>query len=76
LNQQLEFYGQAEDRVTAASNLAQKFQTGQTAQLSGLRDADIPSVALQLTQSQLDEQAALSAEANIAQQKNLFSYLG
>ena len=76
LNQQLAFYGEAEDRVTAASDLAQKFQTAQTAQLSDLRDADIPTVALQLTQSQLDQQAALSAEANIVQQKNLFSYLG
>jgi flagellar hook-associated protein 3 FlgL len=76
LNQQLEFYGEAEDRVTAASDLAQKFQTQDTAQLSNLRDADIPTVAVQLTQAQNDQQAALSAEANIAQQKNLFSYLG
>jgi hypothetical protein len=29
-----------------------------------------------LTQSQLDEQAALSVEAQVQQQKNLFSYLG
>lgn len=76
LNQQLEFYGQAEDRVSAASDLAQKFQTQQKAELSTLRDADIPTVALQLTQAQLDQEAALSAEAKIAQQKNLFSYLG
>ena len=45
-------------------------------ELSDLRDADIPSVALQLSQAQLDQQAALSAEANIEQSKNLFSYLG
>jgi flagellar hook-associated protein 3 FlgL len=76
LNQQLAFYGEAEDRVAAATDLAQKFQTQQQAQLSSLRDADIPTVAVQLTQSQSDQQAALSAEANIAQQKNLFSYLG
>jgi len=76
LNQQLEFYGEAQDRVSAASDLAQKFQTQQTSQLSNLRDADIPTVAVQLTQEQTDQQAALSAEANIAQQKNLFSYLG
>jgi flagellar hook-associated protein 3 FlgL len=76
LNQQLAFYGEAEDRVSAANDLAQKFQTQQQSQLSNLRDADIPTVAEQLTQAQLDQQAALSAEANIAQQKNLFSYLG
>ena len=76
LNQQLAFYGEAEDRVAAATDLAQKFQTQQQAHLSDLRDADIPSVALQLSQAQLDQQAALSAEANIKQSKNLFSYLG
>jgi flagellin-like hook-associated protein FlgL len=76
LNQQLAFYGEAENRVSAASDLAQKFQTQQQAQLSTLRDADIPSVALQLSQGQVDQQAALSAEANIEQSKNLFSYLG
>lgn len=76
LNQQLTFYGEAEDRVTAASDLAQKFQTSQQQQLSNLRDADIPTVAIQLTQTQLDEQAALSAEAKIAQTPNLFSMLG
>src|ERR1022692_3890409 len=76
LNRQLAFYGEAQDRIAAATDLAQKFQTQQQGQLSSLRDADIPTVAVQLSQSQLDQQAALSAEANIAQQKNLFSYLG
>jgi flagellar hook-associated protein 3 FlgL len=76
LNQQLTFYGEAEDRVTAATSLAQKFQTQQQTELSGLRDADIPTVALQLSQAQVGQQAALSAEANIVQSKNLFSYLG
>ena len=76
LNQQLAFYGEAENRIAAATDLAQKFQTQQQAQLGSLRDADIPSVALQLSQAQLDQQAALSAEANIEQSRNLFSYLG
>jgi len=76
LNQQLAFYGEAENNVTSALDLAQKFQTQQQQQLSQLRDADIPTVATQLTQAQLDEQAALSAEANISQARNLFSYLG
>jgi len=76
LNQQLAFYGDAENRIAAATDLAQKFQTQQKAQLGDLRDADIPSVALQLSQAQLDQQAALSAEARIEQSRNLFSYLG
>jgi flagellar hook-associated protein 3 FlgL len=76
LNQQLAFYGEAEDRISTATDLAQKFQTQQQAQLSNLRDANIPSVALQLSQAQLDQQAALSAAAEIQQDRNLFSYLG
>jgi flagellar hook-associated protein 3 FlgL len=76
LNQQLAFYGEAEDRISAATSLAQKFQTQQQTQLGNLRDANIPSVALQLSQTQVDQQAALSAEASIEQSRNLFSYLG
>ena len=76
LNQQLAFYGEAEDRISTATDLAQKFQTQQQAQLSNLQDANIPSVALQLSQAQLDQQAALSAAAEIQQDRNLFSYLG
>ncbi|HUP04082.1 MAG TPA: hypothetical protein VMU19_08835 [Bryobacteraceae bacterium] len=76
LNQQLAFYGEAEDRVTAAAGLAQKFQTQQQSKLSNLQDADIPTVATELTQAQVEQQASLSAEAGIQQQRNLFSYLG
>jgi flagellar hook-associated protein 3 FlgL len=76
LNQQLAFYGQAQDQVTAATNAATQLHTQITNQLSQVRDADIPTVAVQLTQSQLDEQAALSVEAQVQQQKNLFSYMG
>jgi flagellar hook-associated protein 3 FlgL len=76
LNDQLAFYGAAENRVAAATDLAQKFQTEQQGQLSQLRDADIPTVAIQLNQAQLAEQAALSVEAKVSQNKNLFSYIG
>ena len=64
-----------ENRVQDATDLAQKFQTQQQAELSQIRDADIPSVAAQLTQLQVQQQAALSVEANVAQMKNLFNYL-
>lgn len=76
VNSALEFYGTAEDRVTAATTLAQKFQTQEQTQLGQLQDANIPAVALQLTQAQTDEQAALSSQAKIEQMQNLFSYLG
>lgn len=76
LNQQLSFYGAAEDRVSAATSLAQKFQTQMQSDLGNLQDANIPAVALQLSQAQTQQEAALSAEAQIEQNKNLFSYLG
>lgn len=75
LNNQLAFYGQVENRVQAATDLAQKFQTQQQTELSNLRDTDIPTAAAQLTQLQTQQQASMSVEATLQQQKNLFSYL-
>ena len=76
VNSALQFYGNAEDRINDATALAQKFQTGEQTQLGQLQDADIPAAALQLSQTQTDEQAALSSQAKIEQMQNLFSYLG
>jgi len=76
LNQQLGFYGEAENRISTATSLAQKFQTQDQAQINALQSANIPTVALQLNQDQVNQQAAVSAEAQIEQNKNLFSYLG
>ena len=76
LNDQLAFYGQSETTVQNASDLAQKFQTQEQANLSQLRDADIASVAVELNQDQLQNQAALSAESQLLQTKNLFGYIG
>jgi flagellar hook-associated protein 3 FlgL len=75
LNQQLAFYGATENRVTAATNLAQSTQTQEQGDLSQLRDADIPTLAAQLTSEQTQQQAALSVESGILQMKNIFSYL-
>ena len=76
LNQQLAFYGDAEDRLTASTDLAQKFLTQDQSQLGNLQDANVPQVALELSQAQTEQQAAVSAEAQVEQAKNLFSYLG
>jgi len=75
VNSALQFYGNAENQISDAAALAQKFQTDEQTQLGQLQDADIPAAALQLTQTQTDEQAALSSEAKIEQMQNLFSYL-
>jgi flagellar hook-associated protein 3 FlgL len=76
LNQQLAFYGNAENRLSTASDLAQKFLTSQQTALGQVQDADIPTAALALTQATTEQQAALSVEAKIQQEPTLFSYLG
>ena len=76
LNDELSFYGNAENRIANAQDLAQKFQTQQTQQLSQLQDTDVASAAVALNLAQVQNQASLSVEASLLQNKNLFSYLG
>jgi flagellar hook-associated protein 3 FlgL len=75
LNGQLAFYGEAENRVTDATSLAQKFLTQEQASLGDVKDVNVPAVALSLTQAQTQEQAALSVEAKVQQMPTLFSLL-
>ena len=75
LNDQLAFYGEVENRVQEATDLAQKFQTQQQTELSNLQDTDVAATATELSQLQVQQEAAMSAESNIEQMKNLFSYL-
>ena len=74
LNQQLSFYGTAENRLTSAINLAQKFQVQDQTQLSGLQDANVAQLAVQLQQETTDVNAALSAQAK-RPTSTLFDYL-
>jgi flagellar hook-associated protein 3 FlgL len=76
VNQKLAFYGDAENRVSDATSLAEKFQTQMTTDLSDVQDTDIPSAAVTLNQEQVQLQAATSAEANVLQMKNIFDYIG
>ncbi|HVY91223.1 MAG TPA: flagellin [Bryobacteraceae bacterium] len=76
LNGQLAFYGTAENRVADATQLAQKFMVQDQTDLGNVQNADVPTAALQLTRAQTQQQAALSVEAKIQQQPNLFSMLG
>jgi flagellar hook-associated protein 3 FlgL len=75
LNNQLAFYGQVENRVQNATDLAQKFQLQQQTQLGNLQNTDIPTVATEITQLQNQQQASMEVEANLGQMKNLFSFL-
>lgn len=74
LNQQLSFYGTAENRITSALTLAQKFQVQDQTQLSSLQDANVAALAVQLQQETTDMDAALSAQAK-RPTSTLFDYL-
>jgi flagellar hook-associated protein 3 FlgL len=74
LNQQLGFYGAAENRITSAIDLAQKFQVQTQTELSNLQDTDVTSVAVQVTQDTTALNAAMGAEAK-RPTSTLFDYL-
>src|SRR5581483_7979679 len=74
LNQQGAFYGEVENRVSTALDLAQKFQTQDSKKLSNEQDADIAAEALQLTQDTTHLQASMAAAAK-QPTTSLFSYL-
>lgn len=74
VNNQTAFYGTAENNITSALNLAQKFETQDQTQLSGLEDADTATLAVQVTQDSTAIDAAMSAEAH-KPTTTLFDYL-
>jgi flagellar hook-associated protein 3 FlgL len=74
LNQQAGFYGTAQNRISSALDLAQKFQVQSQSQLSSLQDADIPTVATELTQLTTSLNAAMAAQAK-RPIRTLFDYL-
>jgi flagellar hook-associated protein 3 FlgL len=74
VNDQTGFYGAAENNISSALNLAQKFQTQDQTQLSGLEDANVATLAVQVTQASTALSAALSAQAH-KPTSTLFDYL-
>jgi flagellar hook-associated protein 3 FlgL len=74
VNNQTGFYGAAENNVTSALNLAQKFQTQDQTQLSGLQDANAAAAAVQVTQASTALNAALAAQSH-KPTTTLFDYL-
>jgi flagellar hook-associated protein 3 FlgL len=75
LNDQLAFYGNVEDEVQNATDLAQKFQTQEETGLNNVQDTDIPTTATEITQLQTQQDASMEVESSVAQMKNLFSFL-
>ncbi|HLG96576.1 MAG TPA: hypothetical protein VKX49_09740 [Bryobacteraceae bacterium] len=74
LNQQLSFFGTAQNRISSGIDLAKKFQLQDQTQLSSLQDADPTALALQLTQETTQLNAAMAAESR-QPRTTLFDYL-
>jgi flagellar hook-associated protein 3 FlgL len=74
LNNESSFYGGVQNTITAANTSASSTLVTLQQQLSNLQDADATSDALDLTSVQTNEQAAMSAEAELKPQ-SLFTYL-
>ncbi|MGP8246775.1 MAG: hypothetical protein ACLQVN_19930 [Bryobacteraceae bacterium] len=69
------FYGNVENQITQASTFANSYATQLQTQIGNIQDANIPAVATQLTQDQVQEEAALQSQAQLPT-KSLFDYLG
>ena len=74
LNQELGYYGIGESRVSDALTAAGTSLVNVQANLSGLRDANLATDAVQLNELQVQQQAALSARSKI-NGENLFDFL-
>ena len=75
LNQQLGFYGAAQNRISDALDFAGKQAVQLKTSLSNLEDADVTSAILELSQASVEQQAALAAQAK-RPASTLFDYLG
>jgi len=75
LNDQLAFYGNAQNQVAEATDYGQTLQTEIQTQISNLQDADLTDAILQLTQAQTQQQAALTARAQLPR-TTLFNFIG
>jgi len=74
LNSQLAVYGNTQNQVAEATTYGQTLQTQLQTQISSLQDADLTGAILQLTQAQTQQQAALSARAQLPR-TTLFNFL-
>lgn len=75
LNQQLAFYGTAQQSVQQATDYGQTLATQLQTQVSNLEDADSAAAIEQLTQAQTQDQAALQSQAMLPR-TTLFNFLG
>jgi flagellar hook-associated protein 3 FlgL len=75
LNSKETFYGNTENRISAAIDRVNLQNADLRQQISAIRDTDVVAAALQLTSAETESQAALAAQAKIPR-TTLFDYLG
>ncbi len=75
LNSQLSFYGTVQNKVAEATDFASKRDLQLKSHLSYLRDADLTSAIVELTQAQAQQSAALQVRAKTPP-RSLFDFLG
>ncbi len=74
LTTELSYYGALQNRINSGIDRAHQIDVRRQTELSGQRDADIVAATLELNQSQLHQQAALSARAR-QPAGSLFDYI-
>ena len=74
LNGQFAFYGDAKNRIGAASDAAKQQHINLSKQLSDWQDTDIAAAVLELNQAGVHQQAALAAHSRLPK-TSLFDYL-
>jgi flagellar hook-associated protein 3 FlgL len=75
LNQQLAFYGNAQNRVASALASAKKNTVALHKDLSQLQETDLPAAILELNSAKVHHEAALMSQSKIPR-STLFDYLG
>jgi flagellar hook-associated protein 3 FlgL len=74
LNQELTFYGTAQDQISAAIELGSSQELRLKTELSNLRDSDLLEATLALNDGRIHQEAALSARARLPR-TSLFDFL-
>jgi flagellar hook-associated protein 3 FlgL len=74
LNNELAYYGSVQNKVANATSFGDNMKLQLQTHLSSLQDADLTEAILELNQAQLQQTAALQAQARMSQ-TSLFDYL-
>jgi len=76
LNNKLAFYGSAQNQVAQGLDVAFKQELRLKSEISSIEDADLTEAILELNQAQLQQSAALGAQAQLQNKRTLLDYLG